>query len=138
MLTEALVSIVAPGATMWRRRRWSAVGCLALGLVAPLGMLAYTLASGRNWVALSLDTNYLGWLIAVLVGAVVARLAALPLSQGCSRILARRQCDPRHCCQGVFDRLTRSRHTDASLTGPLIRPLFVPFQRAVGRAFEKR
>ena len=72
-----MISLLAPGLPMWRRRRTLAVVCLLIGSVAPLAVLAYTVVSGRNWVALSLDTDYLGWLMAALVGAVAARIGAI-------------------------------------------------------------
>lgn len=76
-LVEFVLAAIAPGWGMRSRRRMLALACLSLGVAFPLVVAAYTVASGRNWVALTLDTRYLGWVLAALVVAIVARGIAL-------------------------------------------------------------
>ena len=77
MVRQLGVVLAAPGWAWWRDRRPLAVAFLSLGVAFPLGVLAWAIASGRPWVALSLDRGFLAWLLAAFVLALATRVVAL-------------------------------------------------------------
>ena len=68
--------MLIPGWGMRHRRRWMAIGLVAIGVALPLAVAAYVVFSGRNWVALSLDATLLLWLMLALIGALASRVIA--------------------------------------------------------------
>jgi LCP family protein required for cell wall assembly len=76
-LTEVVMTVVVPGWTARNRRPVLAFGLLVLGVGVPLAVVAYVVVSRRNWVALSLDAGFLGWLLVAGVVALLTRLAAV-------------------------------------------------------------
>ena len=77
MHSEIAAAVVVPGWGARTRRRWLAVALLAVGVVAPVAVVLYTVFTGRSRVALSLDSSFLATVVFVGVAAVVARLIAL-------------------------------------------------------------
>jgi LCP family protein required for cell wall assembly len=77
VLPEVATAVVLPGWNARERRPILAFALLVAGLGGPGAVVAYTIVSGRNWVALSLDTGYLAWLMTAGVLALISRLAAV-------------------------------------------------------------
>lgn len=77
MLSEIAIAVLIPGWQARRRRRWLAITLLGAGVMVPLTVGVYALVSGRNWVALTLDSGYLAWMMFAGILAVLARLAAV-------------------------------------------------------------
>lgn len=77
MLAEIAWAVLIPGWRLLRRLPIVAVALLGAGVLTPFGVVAYALFSGRQWVALSLDAQFLAWLMAALALAAVARLVAV-------------------------------------------------------------
>jgi LCP family protein required for cell wall assembly len=80
LLAEAALAVVVPGWSAVGRRRVLGVVLLVAGLGLPaglVGMVGASLLSGRSWLAMSLDAGLLGWVLAVVVVALLARLAAV-------------------------------------------------------------
>lgn len=77
MLSEIAVAILLPGWNLRRRRLPLAIALFSAGVVVPVLVALYALFSGRNWVALTLDATFLGWLMAAGLSALLARLAAV-------------------------------------------------------------
>ncbi|NNE12800.1 MAG: hypothetical protein HKN41_11225, partial [Ilumatobacter sp.] len=61
MTTDIVLAGLLPGWSMRGRRRALALALLAVGVALPVVFGLSVLASGRNWVALTLDTTFLGW-----------------------------------------------------------------------------
>jgi LCP family protein required for cell wall assembly len=77
VLAEIATDVVVPGWTA-RHRRPALAGVLLIGGVGlPLALAAYALISGRSWVALSLDADFLAWLMFGGIVAVASRLVAV-------------------------------------------------------------
>jgi len=77
VLTEIATAVLIPG---WNARRRSpplAIALFAAGTLMPLALAFYALFSGRNWVALTLDSGFLAWVMAAGIVAVLARLIAV-------------------------------------------------------------
>ena len=74
---ELALTVVAPGWPVRTERRSVATVLLLAGVGAPLALVVWAVASGRTWVALSLDRTFLAWLATVIALAVVARLVAV-------------------------------------------------------------
>ncbi len=77
LLSEVAQAVLAPGWNARHRRRPLAVVLLSFGLVVPLGVAVYAAFSGRNWVALSLDSGFLAWVMVAFASALAARLVAV-------------------------------------------------------------
>ena len=76
---ELALALVVPG---WAQRRSRLPAALALGVVGvalPLAVALWVVVSGRSWVALSLDSTFLAWVLVAFVAALVARLIAVGL-----------------------------------------------------------
>ena len=76
---ELALALVVPG---WAQRRSRLPVALALGVVGvalPLAVALWVVVSGRSWVALSLDSTFLAWVLVAFVAALVARLIAVGL-----------------------------------------------------------
>ncbi len=71
------MAVVVPGWSARSRRRPVAIGLFALGVVVPLLPLIYLVSSNRSWVALTLDTRFLGAVVWCGVGAIAARIGAI-------------------------------------------------------------
>lgn len=84
-LIDVVLAVLVPGWVAFRRRRasdvvfglLSGVVLFALGVVAPLGLVAVAVGGGRTWVALTVDDTFLLWTAVVLMGALLARLLAV-------------------------------------------------------------
>ena len=74
---DLAVTLLVPGWRQWPTRRALAVVLLGLGVVLPVGVVLAGFATGRGWVALSLDATFLGWSTFALLGAFGARVAAV-------------------------------------------------------------
>jgi LCP family protein required for cell wall assembly len=72
-----LWAAVAPGAGLYRRRRWASITLLALGLAGPAAWLAASVVRHRSWVALGLDRGFLAQLVVVLALVVMSRALAI-------------------------------------------------------------
>ncbi len=77
MLSEIAMAILLPGWNVRRRLAPLAVALFAAGVVIPLLVALYALFSGRNWVALTLDAEFLAWVMTAGVVALLARLVAV-------------------------------------------------------------
>ncbi|HEY5663493.1 MAG TPA: LCP family protein [Ilumatobacter sp.] len=77
LLSEVVVALLLPGWRLRRRVPQAAIALLVAGVVPPVAALVYALASGRTWVALSLDERFLGWVMVAGIFAVLTRLAAV-------------------------------------------------------------
>lgn len=76
-LTEVVLAVLVPGWTARSRRRLLAIGLLVLGVAVPIAFVVIEMASGRSWVALTVDGTFLLWTAVVLLAALVARLVAV-------------------------------------------------------------
>lgn len=76
---DLAVTLLVPGWRYRSTRRALAAALLGIGVVLPAVVLVTALVSGRGWVALSLDTTFLGWFTIALLGALGARVAAVAL-----------------------------------------------------------
>lgn len=76
---DLAVTLLVPGWRYRSTRRALAAALLGIGVVLPAVVLVIALVSGRGWVALSLDTTFLGWFTIALLGALGARVAAVAL-----------------------------------------------------------
>ncbi len=74
MLSEIAVAVLIPGWQARQRHRWLAIALFCAGVLVPLAIAVYAIASGRNWVALTLDSGYLAW---TMFGGMLALLARL-------------------------------------------------------------
>src|SRR5215207_7061385 len=72
-----LWAAVAPGASLYRRRRRVSVTLLAVGLAGPVVWLAVSVLRHRSWVALGLDRGFLAQLVVVLALVVLTRALAI-------------------------------------------------------------
>ena len=72
-----VLAVLVPGWGAYARRRPLALVLLVLGVAMPFGLVAYALAGGRSWVALTVDTGFLLWTAIVLAAALVARLVSV-------------------------------------------------------------
>ena len=77
MLTEVAQAVLVPGWNARRRLPLPAIALIATGVLMPLVVAAYAVLSGRNWVALTLDAQFLAWVMTAGIAAVVARLIAV-------------------------------------------------------------
>ncbi|NNE13055.1 MAG: LCP family protein [Ilumatobacter sp.] len=77
MTTDIVLAGLLPGWSMRGRRRPLALALLAVGVALPVVFVLSIIATGRNWVALTLDTTFLGWIVAVGLLAWSARLVAV-------------------------------------------------------------
>ena len=77
MLTEIAVAVLIPGWSVRRRVPQLAIGLLAAGVLIPLVVAAYVVLSGRNWVALTLDAQFLAWVMTAGIAAILARVIAV-------------------------------------------------------------
>ncbi len=75
--SEMVLSIVLPGASAMRRRPIVGVVLFLVGVVAPIVFAVWLYANRDDIVGVALDPDVLLMVIAVSVGAVLARLAAL-------------------------------------------------------------
>ena len=76
-IRELAVALLAPGWQQWATRRALAVVLLAVGVVVPVAVLVGALVSDRSWVALSLDSAFLAWLLIAIAAALLARVVAV-------------------------------------------------------------
>ena len=76
MLTEIAEAVLIPGWSVRRRVPQLAIGLLAAGVLIPLVVAAYVVLSGRNWVALTLDAQFLAWVMTAGIAAILARVIA--------------------------------------------------------------
>lgn len=76
MLTQIALAVLIPGWNTRRRIPQLALALFVAGVVLPLGVAAWAVLSGRQWIALTLDAGFLAWVIVVGVIALVARLVA--------------------------------------------------------------
>ena len=79
LVRELASVVVLPGWSQYRTRRGLAAALLGAGVVVPLAVASWAILSGRNWVALSLDRGFLGWVLVAFVSALTARLVALAI-----------------------------------------------------------
>mgnify|MGYP002634141347 FL=1 len=77
MLTEIAQAVLIPGWNVRRRLPQVAIALFTAGVLTPIVVAAYTLLSGRNWVALTLDAKFLAWVMTAGIVAVLARLVAV-------------------------------------------------------------
>ncbi len=77
MWSDVGLSLLIPGQRAWHRRRALSATLMSLGIGGPVALLAYAAFSGRSWVALTLDTGFLLWMIVVLLTAAASRLLAV-------------------------------------------------------------
>lgn len=76
-MNGVIVDLVVPGWSAWSRNRVVALCSLALGVLVPVFVTAYTVAADRSWVAMSLDTDYLAAVTVAFGCAAAGRLLAL-------------------------------------------------------------
>jgi LCP family protein required for cell wall assembly len=69
-------TVLVPGWDARDRRPRLAIALLAGGVAFPVGLAAVALLSPRNWVALTLDSSFLLWVMVALFTALVSRLIA--------------------------------------------------------------
>ena len=77
MLTEIAQAVLIPGWNLRRRLMPLAIALLTAGVLVPLVVAAYALLSDRSWVALTLDGQFLAWVMTAGIVAVLARLVAV-------------------------------------------------------------
>ncbi len=76
MWPDIAVALLVPGWHARDRRRWLAVVLFVAGVVVPIVPALVALASGRSWLALSLDGDFLAWVTVAMASATASRLVA--------------------------------------------------------------
>ncbi|MEO6652742.1 MAG: hypothetical protein ABIP17_08825, partial [Ilumatobacteraceae bacterium] len=71
------LAMLAPGWQTARRRPVLGLFLLVIGVAAPVLSIVFAVATGRNAVAMGLDADVLGFVFAVGLAALLARVAAL-------------------------------------------------------------
>ena len=79
LVRELATALALPGWSQRRARPPLAGVLLVSGVALPIGVAAWSIVSGRNWVALSLDRTFLAWVLVAFVAALVTRLIALAI-----------------------------------------------------------